>query len=51
MDQIEPSVERWTVEVAQLENLCLEFKLVHFKILELNLITGLILELLYILVS
>ena len=34
-----------------IENLCLELKLVHFKLLELNLVTGLILELLFQLVT
>ena len=34
-----------------IEKLCLELKFVHFKLLELNLITGLILELLFQLVT
>ena len=54
MDQIEPSVERWTAEAAycsKQKNLFLELKLFHFKFPELNLITGISPELLINLVT
>ena len=53
VDQSEPSVERWTKEVAQWcspKNLLLMSKHVHLKLLELDLITPFILELLFDLV-